>query len=186
MGVSPSRLTARPKNSYASNGLLDPQDVRMTVPGVRDKPQGFPEWLASGGGIHSYRTIRGTRLGQQALGDCSPDPGSAGRFCHVEPAHAQGIGKYGIDREAADPGEVGIDPSCEQRLAVLVKALPVGAPFLGEPIEMAITLALGFRAKRVKPGGQLGDDLFKFRQICSVFSLSRRQRPRRGFRRSPG
>ena len=158
----------------------------MTVPGIPDKPQGFPERLASGGSIHSYRTVRGTRLGQQALGDCSPDPGSAGRFCHVEPAHAQSIVKHGIDREATDPGEVGIDPGGEERFAVLVKAQPVGVPFLGEPIEMAITLALGFRAKRIKPGGQLGDDPFELRQISSVFCVSRRRRPRQGFRRSPG
>ena len=158
----------------------------MTVPGVPDKSQGFPEWLASGGGIHSYRTIQGTRLGQQFLGDCSPDPGSAERSCHIEPAHAQGAGKHGINREAADPGEVGIDPDCEERFAVLVKAQPVGVPFLGEPIEMAMTLALGFRAKRIKPAGQFGDDPFELRQISSVFWLSRHQPPRRGFRRSPG
>ena len=174
MGVSLSRL--RRVGQY----------VRMTVPRVRDKPQGFPEWLASGGGIHSYRTIRGTRPGQQVLGDCSPDPGSAERFCHIEPAHAQGFGKHWIDREAADPGEVGIDPGCEERFAVLVKAHLVRVPFLGEPIEMAITLALGFGAKRVQPGGQLGDYPFELRQVSSVFWLSRRQRPRRGFRRSPG
>jgi hypothetical protein len=157
------------ENPYASNGLPDPQDVRMTVPGVPDKPQAFPEWLASRSGIHSYHTIRSTRLGQQVLGDCSRYPGSAGRFCDIEPAHAQGAGKRGIDREAADPGEVGIDPSCEERFAVLVKAQPVGVPFLGEPIQMPITFALGFHAKRVKPGGQLGDDPFELRQISSVF-----------------
>ena len=178
MGVSPSRLSNPTGRAR--------QDVRMTVPGIPDKPQGFPERLASGGSIHSYRTVRGTRLGQQALGDCSPDPGSAGRFCHVEPAHAQGAGKHGIDREAADPGEVGIDPSCKERFAVLLKARLVGVPFLGEPIEMAITLALGFRAKRVQPGGQLGDDPFELRQISTVFCVSRRRRPRQGFRRSPG
>ena len=178
MGVSPSRLSNPTGRAR--------QDVRMTVPGIPDKPQGFPERLASGGSIHSYRTVRGTRLGQQALGDCSPDPGSAGRFCHVEPAHAQGAGKHGIDREAADPGEVGIDPSCKERFAVLLKARLVGVPFLGEPIEMAITLALGFRAKRVQPGGQLGDDPFELSQISSVFCVSRRRRPRQGFRRSPG
>ena len=178
MGVSPSRLSNPTGRAR--------QDVRMTVPGIPDKPQGFPERLASGGSIHRYQTIRVTRLGQQVLRDSSPDPGSAGRFCHVEPAHAQGIGKYGIDREAADPGEVGIDPGCEERFAVLVKAQLFGGPFLGASIEMAITLALGFRAKRVKPGGELGDDPFELRQISSVFCVSRRRRPRQGFRRSPG
>ena len=158
----------------------------MTVGGVPEKPQGFPERLASGGSIHSYQTIRGTRLGQQVLRDCSPDPGSAERSCHIEPAHAQGIGKHGIDREAADPGEVGIDPGCEECFAVLVEAHLVGVPFLGEPVEMAITPALGFRAQRVQPGGQLGDDPFELRQISTVFCVSRRRRPRQGFRRSPG
>jgi hypothetical protein len=155
----------------------------MTVPGVLNKPQGFPERLAPGDGINSYRTIRNARLGQQVLGDCSPDPGSAEQFRHIEPAHAQSIGKHGIDREAADPGEVGTDPSCEDRFAVSVKAQPFGVPLVGEPIEMAITLALGFRAKRVKPGGQLGDDPFEPRQISSAFWVSRRRLPHRGFRR---
>ena len=182
MGVSPSRLSARPKTAARRAG----QYVRMTVGGVPDKPQGFPERLASGGGIYSYRTIRSARLGQQALDDCSPDPGPARRFCHIEPAHAQGAGKRGIDRQAADPGEVGIDPGCEECFAFLVEAHLVGVPFLGEPVEMAITLALGLRAKRVQLGGQLGDDPFELRQISTVFCVSRRRRPRQGFRRSPG
>ena len=50
--------------------------MRMAVAEVGDETQRLPEQLASGGRIHGHKT-RSARVGQQVLGDRSPDPLSA-------------------------------------------------------------------------------------------------------------
>jgi hypothetical protein len=105
---------------------------------------------------------------QQLLGYCSADPVTAERFRYMEAAHPKGAGFCRINRETADPGEIGIKPRHQQRFAFTVKAHGVGVPFLSEPLEMAMALGPRLRSQFIEPRRQFIDDAFELRLICSL------------------